>query len=90
MTTCQSLRRWAAWRMLCGNCSAVSRSPSTQINPPASMVTTICRPSSGSFGGSSVVGSAIAGPHCSCGATIVKMISSTSTTSTRGVTLMLD
>src|SRR5512139_1143699 len=46
--------------------------------------------SSGFLGGSSVIGSFTAAPFWSMGVTTMKMISSTSTTSTRGVTLMSD
>src|SRR5512139_2374634 len=46
--------------------------------------------SSGFLGGSSVIGSFTAAPFWSMGVTTMKMIRSTSTTSTRGVTLMSD
>src|SRR5262245_2245208 len=44
--------------------------------------------SSGFFGGSDAFGSTTGGPFWSIGVTTMKMMSSTSTTSTRGVTLM--
>src|SRR5215510_2637109 len=46
--------------------------------------------SSGFFGGLAVVGSCTAGPFWSMGVTTMKMISSTRTTSTSGVTLISD
>src|SRR5262245_26511222 len=60
------------------------------MNSGLSFATTmrICVLSSGFFGGSEAFGSTTGGPFWSIGVTTMKMMSSTSTTSTRGVTLM--
>src|SRR5688572_9871100 len=64
------------------------RLSSTRIVPSSAISTSIGSMSRGFSSGVSTLGSSIAAPSLIAGATTMKMMSSTSTTSTSGVTLM--
>src|SRR5579864_9211973 len=70
------------------NCSAATCLSLTHSPPPSSMETRIRPLSSPCWVGFSVFGKRTSGPFRICGAITMKMINSTSTTSTSGVTLM--
>src|SRR5262245_58943687 len=72
----------------CAGESTLSLSMYTGVLKPTPIM--IWAFSSGFFGGFDVVGSWTAGPFCSMGVTTMKMIRSTRTTSTSGVTLISD
>src|SRR5437016_4211503 len=88
ITTLGSAWAPAAARRLSPNCSGATGWSSIHSPPASSIVTRILPLSSPCSGGLAVLGRLTSGPLRICGAITMKMISSTSTTSTSGVMLM--